>query len=145
MSSSLGGVSRRSGLAACACRKGPSVSSGPPAMGGRGCPEALPLWTLCSYLGVRGFDPQATEALSLLGGGGRDSDAQHAPRRAPPSSGGWGRPLAPLERSECSPPTAALSHRLHSRQERPVGEQTPADQSVRPPAPGTTRGQSHCS
>lgn len=85
MSSSLGGVSRRSGLAAC--RKGPRVSSGPPAMGGCSCPGALPLWTLCSYLGVRGFDPQATGALSLWAGEKRSSDAQHARRRAPPNSG----------------------------------------------------------
>lgn len=143
MSSSLGGVSRRSGLAACACRKESRASSGPPAMGGRGCPEALPLWTLCSYLGARGFDPQATAALSLSGRvGGKEglrcsarAEARPAELRGMGTTPRSARALRvqPADRSTFTP--AAQTARASCRGEnagRPVSQSARSRDDPRP-------------
>lgn len=155
MSSSLGGVSRRPGLALCACCKGlpppPPRDQRPPAMGGRGCPEALLLWKLCSHLSARGFGPghgalrlsenRRSHRLSTRGGEPR----AHLVSRAPRSSREWGRPHAPLERSGPDPPTAALSDRA-AQPARASARKADAGRPLIPSARlGTTRGQSHCS
>lgn len=69
MSSSLGGVSRRPGLAVCACCKGlppPPRHQRPPAMGGRGCPPALQLGKLCFQLSARGFGLKPRRAFNIF-------------------------------------------------------------------------------
>lgn len=129
MSSSLGGVSRRPDLAVCACSKGlppPPRYQWPPATGGRGCPEALPLWKLCFHLSALSLSGKTSHMLSTRGGEPRE----HSVSRAPRCSREWGQPFAPLERSRLGPLTAAFSDRLHGQHERRVGEQMQADHSA---------------
>lgn len=70
--------------------------------------------------------------LSTRGGEPR----AHSVSRARQNSREWGRPLAPLERSEAGPTTTAFSDRLHSLLEHRVDEQMQADRSACPPALG---------
>lgn len=86
MSSSLGGVSRRSGLAACACRKGPRVSSGPPRDGRARLPRGAASLDALFLLGRQRVRPPShggSKPLRGERGAQMLSTRLGAPRRAP--------------------------------------------------------------
>lgn len=132
MSSSFGGVPRRPDLAVCACCKGlppPPRYQRPPATGGRGCPEALPLWKLCFHLSAYVFQGRRSHRLSSRGGEPR----AHSVSRAPRSSREWGQPLVPLERSRLGPPTASI-FRPAAQPARASGRRADAGRPLSPSA-----------